>query len=436
MKKIILSVSVILALLFSGCAPVGDDSSAAPSAALESAAPDNTRPTIRIQTTEVVIGVSETYDLLDGVTGSDDVAGDITGRIVIEKGGYEPDIAGKYTVTYNLTDSAGNTAAPKQRTILVRETNVMQKPPIRTGAIDGEKKNPPAPAVYGGAWYHKVVSSKDKWVGIETTVTLPEFEIERYDGAFDTSLPADPSFKNLDNPSVYLGGHAENESDVGLSLSRALIDAEKQTLSTGSIAFRPFWRYITDEEQDVGGYDVHDGEYAVSANGNNCIANYHWRYTEYYYLPGDTLRILVYSPEPDKLQLMIEVVEVSALPSSVAMREAYGWKAPANYISPIFRSPGHGTGTDAEFKRVNAIDQSNNEGKTALPTDTEVRNVIWHETFLYREIDGTLYRVPMDESRRGVTSAPEEAYFTVTFDGVDSALGGEVVSIHPGYTNE
>ena len=42
----------------------------------------------------------------------------------------------------------------------------------------------------------------------------------------------------------------------------------------------------------------------------------------------------------------------------------------------------------------------------------------------------------MDESRRGVTSAPEEAYFTVTFDGVDSALGGEVVSIHPGYTNE
>ena len=115
MKKIILSVSVILALLFSGCAPVGDDSSAAPSAALESAAPDNTRPTIRIQTTEVVIGVGETYDLLDGVTGSDDVDGDITGRIVIEKGGYDPDIAGKYTVTYNLTDSAGNTAAPKSR---------------------------------------------------------------------------------------------------------------------------------------------------------------------------------------------------------------------------------------------------------------------------------------------------------------------------------
>lgn len=66
----------------------------------------------------------------------------------------------------------------------------MEKPPIWNDAIEGEKRNPQDPAVYGGAWYHKVVSSKDKWVGIEATVTLPAFKIERYEGEYDASLPS------------------------------------------------------------------------------------------------------------------------------------------------------------------------------------------------------------------------------------------------------
>lgn len=437
MKRAVLCLFAALTVLLSSCTPAEEPPSAAPSVSPESSAVTyDWRPEIRIAVSEVIIGKGDDFDLLDGVTGKDDIDGDITDRIEIDKGGYDPGVAGKYTITYSLTDSAGNAAVPKQRIINVRETDVMEKPPIWNDAIEGEKRNPQNPAVFGGAWYHKVVSSKDKWVGIDTTVTLPEFKIERYDGAYDASLAADPTVKNLDNPSIYLGGRAWSESDVGLSLSRTLLDAKTQTLSTSSIAFRPFWRYTTSENQDLGGYEAHDGEYAVSANGNNCIANYHWRYTEYYYLPGDTLRMIVYSPEPDKLQLMIEVIEASTLPSSVAMREAYGWKQPANFISPIFQSPGHGTGMDAEFKRVNAIDQAANEGKTAIPTDTEIKSAVWHETYLYRSIDGTLYRVPMDESRRGTTSAPEAKYFTVTYDGVDSSLGGEVVAIHPGYANE
>lgn len=436
MKKTLFCLSVIFVLLVSGCASATEPPSAEPSAGAESAeVTDDKRPTIEIQTTQVEINKGDAYDLLEGVTGIDDVDGDITDRIVIDRGKYDPDVAGTYTVTYSLTDSAGNTALKKRKTIIVKES-VMQAPPIWTDAIENEKRNPENPAALQGAWYHKVVSSKDKWVGIETIVTLPAFEIKRYNGDYDASLPADPSVKNLDNPSVYLGGHAMSESDVGLSLSLALTNVNAQTLSTGSIAYRPFWRYITTENQDVGGYDDHGGDYAVSANGNNCYANYHWRYTEYYYLPGDKLRMIVYSPEPDKLQLMIEVLEVSSLPSSVEMRKTYGWKDPADFVSPVFQSPGHGTGTDAEFKRVNAIDQSGNEGNTTIFTETKVKNIIWHETYLYREIDGTLWRVPMDESRRGVTSAPDEAYFTVTDDGVDSARGGEVVSIHPGYRND
>lgn len=422
-------------MILSACANTTEvpdvSSESAPS---ESVSSDTRAPSIRIMTPDVYINVGEEYDLLTDVTGRDNVDGDITDKIVIDKGGYDPNVAGVYVLTYTLTDSSGNEAKPKTRTITVKETKVMERPEIFTDKINGEKK-PTDPKVFGGAWYHKVVSSRDAWLGIETVVTLPEFEIERYDGEYNTELAADPNAKNLDNPSVYLGGNARSESDVGLSLSKALVDVNAQKLSKGSIAFRPFWRYITSVEQDVGGYDEHGGEYAVSANGNNCMGNYHWRYTEYYYLPGDKLRIIVFSPAPNKLQLQIEVIEKSTLPSSVETRKKYGWKDPANFVSPIFHSPGQGVSIDAEFKRVNAIDQSANEGKTAIPTDTIVKNMIYHETYLYREINGKLMSVPMTPDRMGVCNAPYDDNFTITYDGVDASLGGEVVVIHPGYKN-
>lgn len=434
MKKILLLLLSLLTLLCS-CSLGGGTVSVEESEL--SSAPDTEAPKIRIVVSEetVVIKKGESYDLMNGVRGSDNVDGDITDKIQINNGGFDPGVPGEYTVTYFLSDAAGNAAEPKFKKITVTETAVLEAPPVWEGEIEGEVLNPSAPPVFGGAWYHKVVSSRDKWVGIEVVVTLPEVDIERYNGSYNSDLNFDPNVKNLDNPSVYLGGHALTESDVGLSFSRALINVSTNTLSTGCIAFRPFWRYITETEQDVGGYDVHGGEYAVSANGNNCIANYHWKYTEYYYLPGDKLRIIVYVPEENKMQLQIEVLEKSTLPESVEMREKYGWNDPADFLSPVFTSPGHGTGMDAEFKRVNAIDQSGNEGGVAISTKTEVKNIVWHETYLYRVIDGTLYRVPMNEERRATTSAPEEKYFSVTFEGVDSSLGGEVVTIHPGYSN-
>lgn len=432
MKKVFLILLCALTLL-TGCETQKENSDIS----FTPAAEDITAPVIRIPKayTEVTIKKGAEYDLMLGVTASDDVDGVITDKIEINKGGFDPAVPGEYTVTYFLSDAAGNSAEPKYKKITVTETDVIAAPPVWEGVIDGEVLNPSAPAVFGGAWYHKAVSSRDQWVGIEVTVTLPEVKLSRYKSEADETLSADPDVQSLDNPSVYLGGNALNESDVGLSFSRALVDVENSKLSTGCIAFRPFWRYITDTDKDEGGYDAHGGEYAVSANGNNCIANYHWRYTEYYYLPGDKLRIIIYIPEENKMQLQIEVIEKSTLPESVKMREEYGWNDPADFLSPVFTSPGHGTGIDAEYKRVNAIDQSGNEGGTAIFTDTLVSNVIWHETYLYRVIDGTLYRVPMNEQRRGTTSAPEAEYFTVTYDGVSSELGGEVVTIHPGYTN-
>ncbi len=437
MKRILLILLAAI-LCFGLVACQGGETSDESSQPEQESTPDTEPPKIRLtpKSDVVTIKKGEEYDLLKGVSGYDNVDGDITDKIIIDKGGFDPTVVGEYTVTYSLKDNAGNTATEKTRKITVAETDVLKAFDIYEGEIKGEKLNPKPAPVFGGAWYHKVVSSDDKWAGIEATVTLPEVKLSRYNGESDPSLDVDPNVKSKDNPSVYLGGNALSESDVGLSFSLGVIDTKTNKISTGNIVFRPFWRYITETDQDVGGYDAHGGKYAVTATGNNCFANYHWSYTEYYYLPGDTLRIIVYSPAPDKLQLQIEVIEKSTLASSVEMREKYGWKDPEDFLSPIFTSPGHGKNQNAEFKRVNAIDQSGNEGGTAAPTDTEIKNAVWHSTYLYREIDGTLYRVPMNEARRASTDAPKPEGFVITTDEEASAIGGETVTICPNNENK
>ena len=85
---------------------------------------------------------------------------------------------------------------------------------------------------------------------------------------------------------------------------------------------------------------------------------------------------------------------------------------------------------------MNAIDQSGNEGGNAAMTETEITGAVWHSTYLYRVIDGTLCRVPMNESRRAATDAPYGSAFTVITDDKASAIGGETVSIHPSKKSE
>ncbi len=404
---------------------------------------DKIKPFMRIieSEREIFIKQGQEYDLLTGIEGIDNLEGNITNKIIINDEGFDPNVPGVYYIIYFLSDLAGNSAIPIERKITVLDSGIFQKPPVYLDVIVGEASKPNNPQLFGGAWYHKVVSSRDKWTGIEGTITLPNVKITRYDGAFDENLDFDPQGKNLDNPSVYMGGHATNESDVGLSFSKGLIDISKNTLSKGSIVFRPFWRYITSDssQKDIGGYDLKNGRrYAVSATNaaeTNMIANWHYADTEFYYLPGDKLRMLIFSPEPNKLQMQIEVIEKSTFPESIAMRELYGWKDPEDFKSPIFHSPGHGTNINAEYKRVNAIDQSGNEGKDAIDTTTLISNAIWHEVYLYRTINNVLYRVPFTEERRGFLSAKNASKFTISYDGVDKNLGGEVITIHPGYSN-
>ena len=380
----------------------------------------------------------EEIDILQGVTGIDEEDGIITDKITYNLNGFDNAVPGTYEIYLFLKDKAGNSAEYKIKTITVLDTAIVNPYPVYTGEIENEAELEAPSKCFGGAWYHKVVSTTDSWIGMEGTVTLPHMDINRYENG--NNVITDPEndieffMKNLDNPSIYMGGKATSESDVGLSLSR--VTNGKGTLSTGSVAFRPFWRYITTAQYaDEGTYDITNGRnYAVSCSGSgskNCIASHNYSFTQYYYLPGDKLRMIIYSPEPNYLQLQIEVLEVSTDPYSVNLRKENNWAQPENFKSPKFRSNGHNTNMKAEFKRVNAIDQSGNEGKVAIETSTYVKEAIWHESYLYRVIDGVTYRVPMTSRRVNVMNCPNPSAFIIEKSDAQDAVGGEIIQIKP-----
>ena len=77
---------------------------------------DETAPTLSlVGDPRITIVVGESYTD-PGATASDDVDGDLTDRIVVDNP-VDVDVIGAYTVTYNVTDSSGNSATTLTRTV-------------------------------------------------------------------------------------------------------------------------------------------------------------------------------------------------------------------------------------------------------------------------------------------------------------------------------
>jgi len=328
-------------------------------------------------------------------------------------------------VTMTLNLSYGYASRTEQFTFIVlldpatSPVNTWHFASVWTEPIAGEALDPATPNCFAGAVYRKVVSSEDYWLGIEAVVTIPEFtpDSQRFD---DTKLSY-----YLDNSSLYLGGHANYESDVGIGWSIAYENPLSSTLSHSGIAFRPFWRYITRKEE---------------CPNNNCYRNADVRDYEYYYYPGDKIRMSVFCPKRGYLQMRIELLELTKNTKFIHARDAYNLGENFNriFITPMFPSEGMGA-VKTEFKRVNAIDQVANEGKPTLTTNAKVENAIWHEVYLYRKINEVIYKVPMTENRSAHMRCPLGSNvngnfsnaFIITYNNVDRTLGGEEVTINP-----
>jgi len=274
---------------------------------------------------------------------------------------------------------------------------------------------------FQGAWYRKVVSSEDKWLGIEGVIELGEFTPDQ------KRFNLDGKGRYMDNPSIYMGGKSLFESDAGLGLNTSHLKYDENldlTISSPKIAYRPFWRYIYNkaldingnvERQEVNSWNISEGDSLM-----------------YYYFPGDIIRMKIYSPLKNYLQLRIELVKPTTIKKYVAIREKYNLKdnIPSDFYSPIFISEGHGEHS-AEFKRVNSIDQYGNEGFVAKDTDATVSKAIWHETYLYRRIEGEIFKVPFSKERQNSFICPNDKAISVL--DISNEKGAEAIVIHPGH---
>src|SRR5690606_9916341 len=145
----------------------------------------------------------------------------------------------------------------------------------------GEVRPEPSKACFSGAYYRKVVSSKDIWLGLDGKVVLPEIVFDP-----DRINPAKPA-QFLDNPSIYLGGNMNGqETDIGLTWE--VIRDANGNVSADRKAFRPFLRRT--------GYAA-TGQQAAYENAP--------AESQYYWYPGDEVEISIQVLENKKIRFVV-----------------------------------------------------------------------------------------------------------------------------------
>jgi hypothetical protein len=249
--------------------------------------------------------------------------------------------------------------------------------------FDHEAKPAASVPCFPGAYYRKILSSEDQWLGVEGTVVLPKI-------VFDSARknPARPG-QYLDNPSVYMGGNMNGqETDIGLSWS-VTKDADGK-VSTDRNAFRPFFRR-----------SEHEGQQPVWINAPAS--------PQYYWYPGEEVRMSLRVVSKGKVRLIVS-----------GANKRY---------EAVFDCAGYVPGGTGAFKRVDAIDQVGNEGKSVQPTKTRVLGAIWKETNLYRSDKKHVVLVPFGENRYTDMRCPDPRFFDIRSTAAQRSRGAEEINI-------
>ncbi len=278
-----------------------------------------------------------------------------------------------------------------------------------TAAETPEAKPAESAPCFPGAYYRKAASSFDHWTGIEAVVQLPE-------PSYDMSR-VKANGRPLDNASIYLGGRAgDQEIDCGVNWE--IVKEADGSVSKIGKAFRPFWR--------------NEKWYSGPAK------------PEYYFYPGDVIRMKVENTQDGKLLMRIDLLarakDADKLPEPadsadettpiVATKPAAGAGDEAFTTKPVDSISSFTTVFDAsefrleglkQFKRVNGMDQSGNEGKPVQPTKTRITDAKWREVWLLRGQK----RVPMTPERFTDMRCPDPKHIEVSPAGIS----GEAVSL-------
>lgn len=238
---------------------------------------------------------------------------------------------------------------------------------------------------FNGAYYRKVVSSKDKWLGIGGTVILPQITFDE-----NRKNPNKPD-QYLDNPSIYLGGNmGGQETDIGLTWE--VIREANGSISPDRKAFRPFMRRTSHVSGEASNYANAPAE------------------DQYYWYPGDKVTISIQIVDDYKLKFIVD---------------GAGKRFETNYDCA-----GYKKGNTGEFKRVNAIDQVSNEGKPAQSTATKVESSKWEETYFFRLYKEEVVKVPVHSGRFTDMRCPDVKYFKLVSSDEEKKKGSETININ------
>ncbi|GGH13194.1 hypothetical protein FAZ19_08605 [Sphingobacterium alkalisoli] len=243
---------------------------------------------------------------------------------------------------------------------------------------------------FEGAYYRKLVSSVDTWVGISGTVVLPQLSFD------ETRINPKNSAQYLDNPSIYLGGlMGGQETDIGLSWE--VIRDKQGQVSKARMAFRPFLRRTGHQS----------GQQAVFLNAP--------AKEEFYWYPGEEVFMSLKTIAKGQVEFIV--------------------KGAGKQYKTTFACAGYALDTKGEFKRVNAIDQMGNEGKPVQVTKTKVSGGKWLGTDLLRMENGNILKVPFHSGRYTEMNCPTTAFFLVIVSDREKARGAEEITINgSGYT--
>jgi len=240
----------------------------------------------------------------------------------------------------------------------------------------------PQPTCFPGAYYRKALSTQSTWLGIKGTVVLPTlwFDPNRVN-------PAKPE-QYLDNPSVYMGGTSNaQETDIGMTWE--VIKYDNGTISPAHLAFRPFLRRS-----------------AFPPTGQDSLYVNAPAVSQFYWYPGNVITMSVFVNQDRNLHFVVDGM--------------------GKHWETDFAVDGYNLTSLIMFKRVNSIDQVNNEGKPCQPTKTTISNSTWQSCALF---DRNMVATPMSRTRYADMRCPDAKFFNITLTPDQDKLGGEAISI-------
>lgn len=272
----------------------------------------------------------------------------------------------------------------------------------KTGEAPVNQK-PKKQACFQGAWYFKALSERAMWLGIEATIRFPEFVPD--ENRKETITQNGKTItRYLDTPSVYFGGSADDETDIGFGYFRGLRDGE---ISDEKFTFRPFWRTI-----------YHENGKEVNRYLGTPIEN-----TAHYYYPGDKVKVRLVSEKEDELSFSVELIEKTTILRYAEYRKAIG--ETTDLLVRGIKAPGNQIAT-SEYKFVHAIDQYHNEGKPTQMTNAYTKGCRFWDIALFFEQNGMLKKEQNTDDLFVHMTCPDADAFTIK-----PTDRGMEVNIHP-----